>query len=298
MKDFLQFDSLSKEEIMAILDRSDFLKKCYLNRSMPQSLKNKKIALWFYGNGFRNRVAFELGAKSLGADVSFIPGELGVNEPLEDVAFYLDSWFGLSVIRCKKYSNLVSFASDSCKPVINARTEKNHPCEILGDLAYIRSIRGSLENLNVVFVGEVTNLCGSWFEAAKVLPIHVTQVAPANFKASANFIDSINANACGSVSVTESLSCITKNTDVLYTDCWPKNLNTEEAKKIFLPYQITDKIVSKMNPKGFYMPCPPVTRGQEISSDSLEQAQFCNYKAKEYLLHAQNAIMEFCLDVY
>ena len=175
MNSFLRVDDFTKEEIYTILDRANHLQECWKTNAMPQSLKNKKIALWFFGQGFRNRVAFEIGARSMGADVSFIPGDLGIHEPIEDIAHYLNNWFSMLIIRCKEYKDLQQVASDSVFPVINARTSLNHPCEIIGDLQYIYKQRGTLENLNVVFIGEMTNLCMSWFEAARVLPIKVTQ---------------------------------------------------------------------------------------------------------------------------
>src|SRR5262249_16577488 len=135
-------------------------------------------ALWFFGQGFRNRMAFEIGARAMGADVAFVPGELGVHEPLEDIGHYLENWFSMLVVRARRHAELLDVASRIDTPIINARTNYNHPCEILGDLQYIRGKRGSLEGLNVAFVGEASNLCMSWFEAATRLPLTVTQIAP------------------------------------------------------------------------------------------------------------------------
>lgn len=296
MKNFLKVDDFSKDELCMILDRADFLQRRWKENRMPRSLQDKKVALWFWGQGFRNRVAFEIGARSMGADVSFIPGDLGVHEPIEDIAHYLNNWFSLLVVRCKDYDLLSRVVADSSCPVINARTSRNHPCEIIGDLQYVRQKRGSLDGLNVVFVGELTNLCMSWFEAAKVLPISVTQVAPEGYLAPLESVKSLNENAAGSIRVSSDMeSAVTKGTDVLYTDCWPKGAVADNARQSFLPYQITRETVSRMNPNGFYLPCPPITRGEEVSEDSLSTSQYCDYQAKDCLLHSQNAIMEYCL---
>ncbi len=295
MRNFIAVDNFSEEEILSIIDRADFLQECWNNNTMPQTLKGKKIALWFFGHGFRNRVAFELGARALGADVSFIPGDLGVHEPIQDIAHYINNWFSMAVIRCNNHSDLVKFTSDSHIPVINARTGFNHPCEIIGDLQYIHQQRKSLNNLNIIFVGEVTNLCMSWFEAAKVLPINVIQVGPKEYLGSQQLINALNSDAIGSISTSTDLNgSINKDIDVLYTDCWPSNEEKNKIRDQFLPYQITKKIVSQINPKGYYMPCPPITRGEELTEDSLSAPQYCDYQAKEYLLHSQNAIMEYC----
>jgi ornithine carbamoyltransferase len=297
MRDFIQVCDLNRDELNRVLDRADLLQEKWRAGAMPQTLQGKRIGLWFFGSGFRNRVAFELGARSMGADVSFIPGELGVHEPIEDIAHYLDNWFSMLVIRCKNHQDLMRVASDSRIPVINARTTFNHPCEILGDLQYIRRKRGTLQDLKVVFVGETTNLCMSWFEAAKILPIDVVQVGPPAYLPDRSRISLLNQDAVGRVSVSEDLAAsVDGDTDVVYTDCWPKTEDAEEIKEVFSPYQITGAIVDRMKEDGFFMPCPPIARGQEVSDDSLERAQYCDYEAKEYLLHAQNAIMEFCMD--
>lgn len=296
MKSFTRVDDFSGDEILAIIKRANKLHDLWHANRMPKTLADKKVALWFYGQGFRNRVAFELGARALGADVSFIPGDLGVHEPIEDIASYLDNWFSMLVIRCQSHAHLEKVAADARVPVINARTAFNHPCELVGDLQYISRERGSLDGLNVVFVGEATNLCMSWFEAARVLPIHVRQIGPREYLADEGLVRRMSEGAKGSIEVSPTLEgAIAKDVDVVYTDCWPRADDKARVRELFLPYQITKSLVDRMNPNGFYMPCPPITRGEEISADSLEAKQYCDYAAKEFLLHAQNAIMEHCL---
>ena len=296
MNSFLRVDDLSGDEILSVIDRANTLHDLWHENRMPKTLADKKIALWFYGQGFRNRVAFELGARSMGADVSFIPGDLGVHEPIEDIASYLNNWFSMFVIRCQSHAHLERVAAEARVPVINARTAFNHPCELIGDLQYISRKRESLDGLTVVFVGELTNLCMSWFEAARALPIRVTQIGPKEYLAGESLVRDLNAGAKGSIGVSSTLEgAITKDVDILYTDCWPRQDDKARVKELFMPYQITKRLVDGMNPKGFFMPCPPITRGEEISDDSLTAEQYCDYEAKEFLLHAQNAIMEHCL---
>lgn len=294
MKDFLSITDFSSDEIYSVFDRADALYEHWHNNTMPDSLKNKRVALWSWGNGFRNRVAFEIGARAMGAEVSYIPGDLGVHEPLEDIAFYLNNWFDISVIRCKTHDDLTAFSRDFKGPVINARTNFNHPCEIIGDLQFVRRMRGSIEDLNVVFVGEVTNLCMSWFEAAVRLPIRVTQIAPEKYLHPETAVEKLNRTASGEISATAELDfSITEETDIIYTDCWPKDQDLSIIEKLFLPYQITEAHIKKMNPKGYFLPCPPVSRNREVSPGSLKTELCRDYEAKEFLLHSQNAIMEY-----
>ena len=295
MSNFLHLNDLSHAEIVSVLDRADVLEQRWRDNQMPQSLTRKKVGLWFWGQGFRNRVAFEIGARAMGADVSYIPGELAVHEPIVDVSHYLDNWFSMLVIRCRSYEDLRRVATDSRVPVVNAKTNLNHPCEILGDLQYIRKKRRSLDDLRVVFVGEMTNLCMSWIEAAKALPIEVIQVGPRQSLMDEETLKAINAAAAGRVNISESLEgSISSKTDVVYTDCWPVNGNADAVREQFLPFQVTDDVLNRMSQDGFFLPCPPIVRGQEVSAEAVSHPRFCSYEAKDYLLHAQNALMEYC----
>ena len=161
-------------------------------------------------------------------------------------------------------------------------------------MQYIRKKRGSLDGLNVLFVGEASNLCMSWFEAATRLPISVTQVAPQGYELNVDLLNRMTKNARGELSVGHDLAeQIGPHTDVIYTDCWPSDRDRSEIRSLFLPYQIDAAALGRMNENGFFLPCPPVTRGQEVTADAMSSPLCQNYAAKAYLLHAQNAIMEF-----
>ena len=159
---------------------------------MPQSLENQRVALWFCGQGFRNRMAFEIGAREMGVNVSYVPGEVGVHEPLEDIGHYLRNWFTMLVVRAKRREDLLFLARSANIPTINARTDRSHPCEIMGDLQFIRRHRGSVDGLTVAFVGEPTNLCMSWLEAATVFPIKVTQICPEGYEVDNDTLSSLS----------------------------------------------------------------------------------------------------------
>ena len=194
----------------------------------------------------------------------------------------------------KNHTDLTDVAGQVGIPVINARTGYNHPCGIVGDLQYVRRKRGSLDGLNVVFVGEASNLCMSWFEAATRLPISVTQVAPKGYEVDLELLQRMRHDARGTLGVCHDLqSQIGPQTDVIYTDCWPKPGDGSDVRSTFLPYQVDNAVLGKMNKRGFFLPCPPVTRGQEVSADAMQSSLCQDYAAKNCLLHAQNAIMEF-----
>jgi ornithine carbamoyltransferase len=298
MKDFISLLDYSHDALIHILDRADELYDNWQHNRMPQPLANQQVGLWFYGQGFRNRLAFEIGGRAMGAQVTYIPGEIGVHEPLEDIGAYLENWFTLLVVRAAHHTDLTYLADHTSIPVINARTEISHPCEIMGDLQFIRRHRGSLDGLKVAFVGEVSNLCMSWLEAAVRLPITVTQVAPEDYFAAPALVNGLNAEALGHISTSTDLTSALQNVDLIYTDCWPKTTDAAartHIRDLFLPYQITAQHLATLKQGSIFLPCPPVTRGEEVSDDAMLSPLCLNYDAKNFLLHAQNAIMEMLI---
>lgn len=110
---------------------------------------------------------------------------------------------------------------------------------------------------------------------------------------------SFNANAIGKITLSNDLDGSIADADLIYTDCWPYIDEPKEKEKIrnlFLPYQITGKHLLKLHSRAMFLPCPPVTRGQEVSEDAMNSEKCMNFIAKEYLLHSQNAIAEILLN--
>jgi ornithine carbamoyltransferase len=297
--DFITFLDYSEAELVALLDLADRLRERWEIKHTPQNLKGKSIALIWDAEGFRNRVSFELGIASMGGFAVQIPGKLDERESIEDVAAYLDNWFDGIVARTRTHDHMLRLADGAQKPIINARTPFNHPCEILGDLAYIRAKRGSLDKLKVAFVGEATNLCHPWFEAAARLPIHVIQVCPHGYEIDAGLLSQWQWDAVGGMDVCNDLAVGLKDADVVYTDCWPKRNTDEERVRIaeqFLPFQITADKLRLASPDVLFLPCPPVTRGEEVSDDAMLYLGKHVYEAKAFLLHAQNAVLTTMLN--
>jgi len=146
---------------------------------------------------------------------------------------------------------MIRLAGAARIPVVNTRTNLNHPCEVLADLTFVRVERGSINDLRVAFAGESTNLCRTWFEAATQPPIEVTQICPEGFEIDAAHLSQMREHAKGSLS--HDLDQSVRGADPMYTDCWPRRASEAE------------------------------TRAGVV------------YKAKEYLVHAQNAVLSHLL---
>jgi ornithine carbamoyltransferase len=281
-KDFLEFHGLPAEIILSLIDRAQSLATAWGDRTMPQSLSGKRVALIADDSGWRNTTAFDLGVQAMGGICVQPAIRFNVHEATADLARYLDNWFDILVIRTKELSALKELASIAKAAVVNARTRSNHPCETLGDLAYIHSKRETLEGMKVVGVAPDANILRSWVEASISMPIQVRQVYPENWHVRDASL--LGPNFAATTDLAELLDA-----DVIVTDSWPSDANEEQL----LEYQISTTVLEKCRPDAIFLPCPPVSREKEVAADAMHHPTCQSTAAKAYLLHAQNALLEW-----
>jgi ornithine carbamoyltransferase len=285
-RDFLALSDLSRDEIEHVLDLAVEFANAFARRGLPPLLSGKSVALWFPDDGFRNRCAFDLGIQLLGGIVVHVPGNLGKREPAGDVAAYLSNWFDALVVRAPAIESVRELSRAATVPVINGRTRHNHPCEVLGDLAFIRRVRGDLTGFKVVFIGEATNLGRSWVEAAARLPIRFVQVCPPGIEIAGD-----------GVTVRHDLRDELRDADLIYTDTWSDRPGEQLDARLarLAPYRITAETLESAPASAMFLPCPPVHRGEEVSADAMTSPRCRVIEAKQYLLHAQNALLAYLL---
>ena len=284
-RDLLALSDLSAADIMAIMERAQDMAAFWNDRRMVQSLAGRRFALVVNDTGWRNTTAFDLGIEAMGGICTHAPLRWDTREEVADLAAYLDNWFDGIITRAPELSVIRGLADAARAPVINARTRQNHPCETLGDLAFLFHRRGHIEGIKVGVISPKSNILGSWIEAAAVLPIDVVQVYPYKWhdkEAAASkprFRTSVDMNEL-------------VDADVIVTDCWPADAEPQEV----LDYQITVALLNKLHPEADFVPCPPVSRGKEVSADAMKHPACRVIEAKAFLLHAQNAVLEWAFD--
>ncbi|ANK91534.1 MULTISPECIES: ornithine carbamoyltransferase [unclassified Rhizobium] len=283
-KDFLEFHSLPPDTIIQLIDRSAQLAKRWNSRTMPQSLSGKRIGIIVDDTGWRNTTAFDLGVKAMGGISAEPPISFNIRESTTDLAGYLDNWFDLLVIRTKEIATLRELASVADAPIINARTKSNHPCETLGDLAYINSVRGAVDGMKVVGIAPDANIFRSWVEASKTLPIHVVQVYPERWHVTDPNL--LNPNFETSFDIRHVFDA-----DVIVTDSWPGDAEEGELAA----YRVSASLLDQGRQNTIFLPCPPVARGQEVTADAMSHPTCRSRSGKAFLLHAQNALMEWAI---
>lgn len=284
--DFLELTDLTPSAIEDVAERALVLEEKWNGRNMPQSLSGSRIGLIEALPGWRNPTALHLGVSALGGICTPVSVRLEGAEEVEDLAGYLDNWFDLLGIRAPSLDLLKRLANALEAPVLNLRTNENHPCEVLGDLVYAKSVRGSWDGLRIAVVGPVANVVRSWSEAAKTLSIEVIQVAPESFQ--------LRDETSGQrFSATDDLA-VCESADLVITDCWPQGAS-EEEKRALATFRIDAKRMDRWRSDVLFVPCPPVTRGEEVSADAMVHPRCLARPAKAFLMHAQNALVEFLI---
>ncbi|MGV0909049.1 ornithine carbamoyltransferase [Martelella sp. FOR1707] len=278
-RDLISLEDLTFFDIEALVERAEAL--AIAGRDLPQSLSGTRAALIVNDGGWRNISAFELGIVGMGGQCVRVPLVLGAREATEDIGAYLDNWFDILIARAPDLTLLQDLATAAKAPVINARTRQNHPCETLGDLAFYWHRHHQLAGIKVVVVAPEANILGSWIELSRVAPINVVQLYPEAWHA---------AHSAGGRFRASTDMAELKDADIIVTDCWPT-----DAGDAVLPYQITGTVLNSLGGNVEFIPCPPVARGREVSADAMMHPRCRVTEAKTFLLHVQNAVLEWSL---
>ncbi len=310
MKHLLSIEQLSKADIERILRRTRELKS---NRGKisAQPLAGQTWALIFSKPSTRTRVSFDVGIRELGGETIYLnaaDAQLGRGELIKDTARVLARMIHGAVIRTYAQSDIEEFAEFSGVPTINALTDDEHPCQILGDIFTIIEKRGpptpgsgaasKIDNFNDVFrdllvayIGDgISNTARSWLFAAGKLDFELRIASHKKYQPKKKVLD----RAGGRVTCTDDVSAAARNADVLYTDIWVSmGKESEEARREaeLGPYWINDSVVKLAKRNALVMHCLPAHRGQEIDEKTFENHAQTIFDQAENRLHVQKAIL-------
>jgi len=263
-------------------------------RISSKPLAGQTLALIFSKPSTRTRVSFEVGIRELGGESIYMnaaDAQLGRGELIKDTARVLARMIHGAVIRTYAQRDIEEFAEFSGVPTVNALTDDEHPCQILGDIFTIQEKRGNIENKVVTFVGDgVANTARSWLFAAGKLNFELRIASPKRYQPKGELLK----RAGGRVFCTENVQEAARDADVLYTDIWVSmGREAEEARREaeLGPYWITDSLVKLAKPDVLVMHCLPAHRGQEIDEKTFEAHAQTIFDQAENRLHVQKAIL-------
>ncbi|HLW35010.1 MAG TPA: ornithine carbamoyltransferase [Chthoniobacterales bacterium] len=293
IKHLLSIEQLSRSEIEGILQRTAELKS---NRGKisAQPLAGQTWALIFSKPSTRTRVSFEVGIRELGGETIYLnaaDAQLGRGELIKDTARVLARMIHGAVIRTYAQSDIEEFAEFSGVPTINALTDEEHPCQILGDIFTIIEKRGQIEKTVVAYIGDgVSNTARSWLFAAGKLGFELRIASHKKYLPKKKLVE----RAGGRVTCTDDVATAAKGADVLYTDIWVSmGKESEEARREaeLGPYWINESVVKIAKPDALVMHCLPAHRGQEIDEKTFENHAQTIFDQAENRLHVQKAIL-------
>ncbi len=296
--DLIADRDLTRADLNLIFELAQHLKAS--PGSYAQALKGKQLALIFEKPSLRTRVTFDVGIHQLGGFSLYLsPAEinLGKRESIHDVAKNLERMVQGIMIRTFAHSIVEEMAREASIPVINGLTDYSHPCQAMADFLTVREVKGRTEGIRLVFVGDGNNVAHSLMFAGALLGAHVTVVTPKGFEPKADATAWAMAQAAktgGSCVVTNDPAAGVRGADVIYTDVWAsmgQEAEAAERKKIFMPYQVNEALVSHAKPDYSFMHCLPAHRGEEVTAGVIDSPHSVVFQEAENRLHAQKAIM-------
>jgi ornithine carbamoyltransferase len=293
IKHLLSIEQLSRADIEAILRRTAEL-KANRGKISSQPLAGQTWALIFSKPSTRTRVSFEVGIRELGGETIYMnaaDAQLGRGELIKDTARVLARMIHGAVIRTYAQSDIEEFAEFSGVPTINALTDEEHPCQILGDIFTIIEKRGKIDKTVVAFIGDgISNTARSWLFAAGKLNLELRIASHKKYQPKKKLLE----RAGGRVVCTDDVSAAARDADVLYTDIWVSmGKEAEQARREaeLGPYWINESVVKVAKPDVLVMHCLPAHRGQEIDENTFEAHAQTIFDQAENRLHVQKAIL-------
>ncbi|MFY9528198.1 MAG: ornithine carbamoyltransferase [Candidatus Acidiferrales bacterium] len=264
------------------------------------ALGGRFLALIFEKPSLRTRVTFEVGISSLGGSSVFLDhtnSRLGQRESIRDVAKTLERCVHGIVARTFVQTALDELAQNARIPVINALTDRFHPCQALSDFFTLEERFGSLRGLKLAFVGDGNNVCHSLLTIGARVGAHLRIATPAGYEPDAAVIAEARRAAretCAKIEVLRSPEEAVAGAQAVYTDVWASMGQEEEAaerKGAFAPYQVNEALLSLAAPEAVFLHCLPAHRGSEVTDAVIDSPQSIVYDQAENRLHAQKAIL-------
>jgi ornithine carbamoyltransferase len=296
--DLVYDDDLSTSDAHALL--STAAQMSHKPADYRDALAGRTLALLFEKPSLRTRVTFEVAMKSMGGDSIFIDcrGEpLGFREPVRDMARNLDRWVNAIAARTFKHSTVEELAEWAGIPVVNALSDRVHPCQALADMLTLLNHFGHLAGIKLTYVGDGNNVAHSLLLTGSKLGVEVTIASPAGHEPDVAIVATARENAVisgGNVRIVNDPVEGTTGADAVYTDVWTSMGSEHEAesrRERFQPYQVNREMFQAAAPHAVFMHCLPAHRGEEVADDVFESPRSVVFDQAENRLHAQKALL-------
>lgn len=300
---FLSLSDWSREEVEGMLARAAELKALRGRGVRTESLAGRSILLYFEHPSLRTHVSFEIGIAELGATSVVLPPEqvrIGEREAVEDVARVLSCWCHALVARTHSHRLVEDLARSARVPVVNALTDRAHPCQALADALTMREA-GGLREGRLVWVGVGNNMTHSLIALAGALGLRLTVSTPEACRPDPELMQAGTERARregGEILYEPDPRLAVRDAAFIYTDVWVSMGDEAEAdprRAALGPYQVNSELMAAAGDRAIALHCLPAHPGDEISEEVLYGSQSAVWDQAENRLHAQKALLELLL---
>ena len=295
---FLSSLDLSKQELLYILELAKIIK----NKDINIDLKNKVLGLIFDKSSTRTRVSFQVAMSRLGGttiDLNPNTSQIGRGEPIKDTARVLSRYCDVLAIRTFNQSDLEEYAKWSTKPIINALTDLEHPCQALADFFTMKEEFSDFKNVVLTFIGDGNNVANSLILCGALLGVEVRIATPKGYEPNSLIINKAREIYKNQdlLKITNDPNYAVEGANVLYTDVWSsmgEEDQREHKDKDFTGFSINSDLLARSDKDSIIMHCLPAYRSKEITDQVFESNKSRIFEQAENRMHAQQALLS-CL---
>jgi len=302
VRHFLDLYRLTSEDLREILDDARDRKaaragwrKGKVDADAPA--RDCVLAMIFEKNSTRTRYSFDAAIRQLGGDAIIANAsdmQLGRGETIEDTARVLSRMVDLVMIRANSHEDVVRFAQASSVPVINGLTDRSHPCQIIADLMTIEERLGPIAGKTLAWVGDGNNVCASLIHAAPLLGYQFRIACPADYHPDLFDLQRGGNNVWLGTDPREAVA----GADVVITDTWVSMGDQDHEARLhaFEPYAVDQGLMETAAAGAIFLHCLPAHRGEEVTDEVLDGPQSAAWDEAENRIHAQKAVINWCLN--
>jgi ornithine carbamoyltransferase len=308
MNHFLDINKTDPADLRSMLDSAASMKTARNGRPKgapddEQPLRDRMVALIFEKPSTRTRVSFDVGVRQMGGQTMVLSGsemQLGHGETIADTARVLSRYVDVIMLRTFEEDVLLEMAEHATVPVINGLTNRTHPCQIMADVLTFEEHRGPIAGRKVTWCGDGNNVFASFAHAAGQFGFDLTFSGPETLDPERVFLD--EARGKGSkVEIERDPARAVDGADLVVTDTWISMHDSQSARERrhnqLRPYQVNEALMAHAKPGALFMHCLPAHRDEEVTSAVMDGPQSVVFEEAENRLHAQKAILRWCLGV-
>ncbi|MEY2757797.1 MAG: hypothetical protein RIR33_1575 [Pseudomonadota bacterium] len=304
MNHFLDLWPIPAGELRSILDSAKSRKaaRTGLPKGMADGdapLLGHTLAMIFEKNSTRTRVSFDMAIRQLGGTsliISASDSQISRGETIEDTARVLSRYVDAVMMRANRHADVEAFAAAASVPVINGLTEKSHPCQILADLQTLEEVGLVLKGARIAWVGDGNNVAASFIHAAPKFGFSLAVGTPPGYEPDAADVERARGEQ-GRIDLYGDAAAAVAGADVVVADTFVSMGDRDADKRLrdLSPFRVSAELMRLANGGAKFLHCLPAHRGEEVDADVIDGAQSLVFAEAENRLHAQKAILEWCL---